>query len=74
MKHKIQSIGQILFLFILVMSSVFTPRPVHAAPAGYSEYYLPGSTDQLFQILKDIDNDPALGNALAGGGTWTAAP
>ena len=74
MKHKIQSIGQILFLFILVMSSVFTPRPVHAAPAGYSEYYLPGSTDQLFQILKDIDNDPDLGNALGGGGTCTAAP
>jgi len=74
MKHKIQFIGQVLLLLILVTPSAFTPQQVHAAPAGYSEYYLPGSTDQLFQILKDIDNDPDLGNALGGGGTCTAAP
>jgi len=62
-------------LFLLLFSLFGVQQPVYAAiSAGYSEYYIPGSTDQLFQILKDIDNDPDLGNALGGGGTCTAAP
>jgi len=66
---------RVAFLIIFLLSTFVVPNTnAHAAAAGFSEYYIPGSTDQLFQILKDIDNDPDLGNALGGGGTCTAAP
>ena len=67
---------RIVFVLIFLVSTfaVSTPEAAQAAAAGFSEYYIPGSTDQLFQILKDIDNDPDLGNALGGGGTCTTAP
>ena len=74
MNSRIQTTGRILLLFAILVSVMSAPLTAQAAPAGYSEYYLPGSTDQLFQILKDIDNDPDLGNALGGGGTCTVAP
>jgi LPXTG-site transpeptidase (sortase) family protein len=65
----------VVLLFVFLFSIFAMPQNVSAAvPAGYSEYYIPGSTDQLFQILKDIDNDPDIGNALGGGGTCTVAP
>jgi LPXTG-site transpeptidase (sortase) family protein len=64
-----------VLMFVLLCSLFNAPQSVRAAiSAGYSEYYIPGSTDQLFQILKDIDNSPDLGNALGGGGVCTAAP
>jgi uncharacterized repeat protein (TIGR01451 family) len=37
------------------------PQVVQAAvPAGYSEYYIPGGSDQLWAIFEDLDNDPDL--------------
>ncbi len=64
-----------VILFVFLFSTFVILQHVSAAvPAGYSEYYIPGSTDQLFQILKDIDNDPDLGNALGGGGSCTVTP
>jgi hypothetical protein len=74
MKNRIQPIGKVLFLLAFLVSFAITPQKANAAAAGFSEYYLPGTTDQLFQILKDIDNDPDLGNALGGGGVCVAAP
>ncbi len=67
---------RVAFLFVFLASTFVTPRyeTVQAAAAGFSEYYIPGGTDQLFQILKNIDNDPDLGNALGGGGTYAVAP
>jgi len=60
----------VVFLLIFLFSTFAIPQSVSAAvPAGFSEYYIPGSTDQLFRILKDIDNDPDLGDAFGGGGT-----
>lgn len=60
-----------LIVFV-IFSSLLVPYPVSAAEGN--EYYIPGGADQLFQILKDIDNDPDLGNAFGGGGTCTTAP
>jgi hypothetical protein len=61
-----QTIALLIILFVSLFASPQTAKA--AIPAGYSEYYIPGSTNQLFQILKDIDNDPDIGNALGGGG------
>ena len=62
-------------VFILIFFSVFSTfaTPVIAQVSTTAEYYIPGSTDQLFQILQDIDNDPDLGNAF-GGGSCSAPP
>ena len=55
-------------LLVLLVSTFATPQNASAAiPAGYSEYYIPGGTDQLFALLRDIDNDPELGNATVFG-------
>ena len=63
-----------VLLLVLLFSTFAMPQNASAAvPAGYSEYYIPGGTDQLFQILKEIDNDPNLGTALGGGGTCIGA-
>ena len=64
----------LLLVFVVSTFATLDAKPVQAAAAGFSEYYIPGSVDQLFQILKDIDNNPDLGNALGGGGTCTVAP
>ena len=61
----------VLIVFV-IFSSLLVPYSVSAAEGN--EYYIPGGADQLFQILKDIDNDPDLGNAFGGGGTCTTAP
>jgi len=38
-----------------------SPQVVQAAvPAGYSEYYIPGESDQLWDIFEDLDDDPVL--------------
>ena len=67
---RISGIG-VLIVFV-VFSSLLAPYSVSAADG--KEYYIPGGADQLFQILKDIDNDPDLGNAFGGGGTCAVAP
>ena len=64
--------GLVLILLFSIGFSAFTTSVI-AQAANTAEYFIPGSTDQLFQILQDIDNDPDLGNAF-GGGTCTAAP
>ena len=72
---KVQLNIRLGMLFTLVFFAVFSTlaTPVIAQVSNTAEYYIPGSTDQLFQILQDIDNDPDIGNAF-GGGTCTAAP
>lgn len=60
-----------ILVFFIVFSVIAIPYEVHAA--NTAEYYIPGSTNQLFQILQDIDNDPELGNAF-GVGSCTASP
>ncbi|HXQ37909.1 MAG TPA: hypothetical protein VN843_28135, partial [Anaerolineales bacterium] len=60
-----------ILVFFIVFSVIALPYEVYAA--NTAEYYIPGSTDQLFQILQDIDNDPELGNAF-GVGSCTASP
>jgi LPXTG-site transpeptidase (sortase) family protein len=67
---KIGIVG-VLVVFV-IFSSLLVPYSVSAADG--KEYYIPGGADQLFQILKDIDNDPDLGNAFGGGGSCTTAP
>lgn len=52
-------------LFFLLGAPAWTAQA--GVPTGYSEYFIPGSTDQLFQILQDNDNDPQLGNAFGVG-------
>jgi len=55
-------------LLVLLVSTLAIPQNASAAiPAGYSEYYIPGGTDQLFALLRDIDNAPELGNATVFG-------
>lgn len=56
-----------LVIIFSLIATLFGPLPAQAAPAGYSEYFIPGSTDQLFRILQDIDNNPQLGNAFGVG-------
>jgi LPXTG-site transpeptidase (sortase) family protein len=72
---KVQFCIRAGLVFILVNSVLFSvfAMPFTVQAANAAEYYIPGSTDQLFQILQDIDNDPDLGNAF-GGGTCTASP
>jgi len=65
-------VGLVFILLFFIVFSAFA-IPYSAGAAGTAEYYIPGSTDQLFQILQDIDNDPDLGNAF-GAGACTAAP
>ncbi len=60
-----------LVVIIPLIMSLFGPLPAKAATAGYSEYFIPGSTDQLFRILQDIDNSPELGNAFGVGACAT---
>jgi LPXTG-site transpeptidase (sortase) family protein len=60
-------------LVFSLLASFFGPAQVshvQAVVAGFSEYFIPGSTDQLFRILQNIDNDFQLGNAF-GVGTCT---
>src|SRR5215510_13787263 len=65
-------LGLVFTLVFFVVFSTFTIS-VTAQGSNTAEYYIPGSTDQLFQILQDIDNDPDLGNAF-GGGVCSAPP
>ena len=62
-------------VFTLVFFAVFSTiaTTVIAQVSNTAEYYIPGDTDQLFQILQDIDNDPELGNAF-GVGSCAASP
>ncbi len=53
-----------LLAMVSLLMSLLGPLPVRAASAGYSEYFIPGSTDQLFRILQNLDNSPELGNAF----------
>jgi uncharacterized repeat protein (TIGR01451 family) len=47
----------VVWLLMLVLS----PQVVRGGlTAGYSEYYIPGGTDQLWGIFQDLDNDPPL--------------
>ena len=73
--RKTRSRARAGLVFILAFFIVFSAFaiPYSASAAGTAEYFIPGSTDQLFQILQDIDNDPDLGNAF-GVGACTAAP
>ncbi len=55
------------FMLVVILSllvSMLGSFSARAATAGYSEYFIPGSIDQLFRILQDIDNSPELGNAF----------
>jgi LPXTG-site transpeptidase (sortase) family protein len=72
---KVQFYIRAGLVFILVVFIVFSALaiPYSASAASTAEYYIPGSTDELFQILQDIDNDPELGNAF-GLGSCTASP
>lgn len=72
---NVQFYVRIGLVFTLVFFAVFSTfaTPVIAQVSNTAEYYIPGSTDQLFQILQDIDNDPDLGNAF-GGGVCSAPP
>jgi uncharacterized repeat protein (TIGR01451 family) len=48
-------------VFVWLLSVVLTPQPVHGGlSAGYSEYYIPGESEQLWQIFVNLDNDPVL--------------
>ncbi len=64
-----------LAIFLLTMVALFRPSMMaHAEiPAGYTEYYIPISTDQAFQIFQDIDNNPELGDAFGVGSCSTGA-
>jgi LPXTG-site transpeptidase (sortase) family protein len=54
----------VLLVIVFLLSTFVALQDASAAvPAGYSEYFIPGGTDQLFALLRDIDNDPELGNA-----------
>ena len=46
---------------VWLLSLVLMPQAVHGGlSAGYSEYYAPGATEELWQIFVDLDNDPVL--------------
>ncbi|KPK95110.1 MAG: hypothetical protein AMJ88_02085 [Anaerolineae bacterium SM23_ 63] len=49
------TITTLLVALILPLSTVEAQTP-----AGYSEYYIPGGTEQLWNIYVDLDNDPVL--------------
>ena len=51
-----------LILLITITTLLVVPLNTVEAqtPAGYSEYYIPGGTQQLWDIYVDLDNDPVL--------------
>lgn len=67
---------------IAVLAALYVLLPASATvqasvAAGYSEFYLAGSSDQLFALLRDNDNNPEVGNATVLGstvGTCSTAP
>lgn len=48
----------ILILLVVLVSPYLNAQA--AVPAGYSEYFVPGGTDQLWGIFEDNDNSPDL--------------
>lgn len=45
----------------LLLSMALAPMTVQGGlSAGFSEYYIPGATQQLWDIFEDLDNDPDL--------------
>ncbi len=62
--NRTKSLGKVLLIFLTLSLILIPLSPVQAAvPAGYSEYFIPGGTDQLWDIFEDNDNDPNLGEA-----------
>jgi hypothetical protein len=43
-----------------ILSLVLAPQEVQGLTAGYTEYYIPGGSDQLWEIFTNLDNDPPL--------------
>ncbi len=59
-KRTVYSIARIAVLTLL-LSLALAPRAVQGGlSAGYSEYYVPGETIQLWGIFEDLDNIPDL--------------
>lgn len=53
----------IILLLGLVTSGAWLLAPVAARAdvvSGYQEYYIPGATDQMWNVFQDLDNDPDL--------------
>ena len=47
--------------FTVLFLSVAPQGTAHAqGAAGYSEYYIPGATQQMWDIFENLDNDPDL--------------
>ena len=79
MKYYLASFLRLCMIIVLSAGAFLRPQPVQAAVvAGFTEFYVPGFTDQLFALLRANDNDPQMGNAnvlgLGAVGTCTAAP
>jgi hypothetical protein len=70
----IQRLLRILMMVVWLVSTFGVVQPVKAeVPAGDSEYYIPGYSQDLLTILRDIDNDPNVGTTLHNVVTITVA-
>jgi LPXTG-site transpeptidase (sortase) family protein len=64
-RRLLQVLAGLAVLSLLLLSPIAPRRPVQAeVPAGESEYFIPGFSQNLLDILRNIDNNPAVGNNL----------
>jgi uncharacterized repeat protein (TIGR01451 family) len=62
-RYRLFQYMSLVLVVILLGTIVGKPFSVRASvPAGYAEYFIFGTEDQLFTIFQDIDNDPNLSN------------
>jgi uncharacterized repeat protein (TIGR01451 family) len=60
-----QVLAGLAVLSLLLISPITPSQPVQAeVPAGESEYFIPGFSQDLRTILVDIDNDPVITNTM----------
>ena len=56
-----RSMARFLSLAVIALALGGLATPAHAqSAAGYSEFYIPGATQQLWDIFENLDNNPDL--------------
>jgi hypothetical protein len=64
-RRLLQVLAGLAILSLILISPIAPSRPVQAeVPAGESQYFIPGFSQDLLDILRNIDNNPAVGDNL----------
>ncbi|MGH2618942.1 MAG: sortase [Anaerolineales bacterium] len=60
-RQAARSIARFLGLAVIALALGGLATPAHAqSAAGYSEFYIPGATQQMWDIFENLDNNPDL--------------